>query len=156
MNRIKKILAPTDLSDLSAVGVRYALEMAREINAEVIVHHVIPVGEDWVPPRVESGAVRDFMTKETVALDKFLREKFSDCSNLAQVRQKVEFGGAYGNIVELAERESVDLIVMSTHGRTGLSHMLLGSVTENVIARAPCPVVAIPVGKRGTPGVKAA
>jgi universal stress protein A len=56
----------------------------------------------------------------------------------------------------MAEREGADLIVMSTHGRTGLSHMLLGSVTEKVVARAPCPVLAIPSHGRSTTTNKAA
>ncbi len=156
MSRIKKILAPTDLSELSAVGVRYALEMARDINAEVIVHHVIPMGENWFAPYGQFGLVRDLMASEASALDRFLRDKLSDCINLVEVRQKVEVGASYANIVEMAEREGVDIIVMSTHGRTGLDHMLMGSVTEKVIARAPCPVLAIPARKPATPVAKAA
>jgi nucleotide-binding universal stress UspA family protein len=68
--------------------------------------------------------------------------------NVVEVRQKIELGNPYSNIADLAEREAVDLIVMSTHGRTGLDHILLGSVTEKVIAHAPCPVLAIPAPKR--------
>jgi nucleotide-binding universal stress UspA family protein len=70
--------------------------------------------------------------------------------NLVEVRQKVELGTAYSNITDLAEREAVDMIIMSTHGRTGLDHILLGSVTEKVIAHAPCPVLAIPAAKQNT------
>jgi nucleotide-binding universal stress UspA family protein len=62
---------------------------------------------------------------------------------LVEVRQKVEIGSAATSILEEAEREGSDLIVMSTHGRTGLAHMLMGSVTEQVVRNASCPVFSI-------------
>lgn len=142
MNKIRRILAPTDLSDLSCVGVRYAMEMARDLSAEVIVLNVVPVGEDWVPPK--SAVVRDLLANETEALDKFLADKLADELNLVEIRKRVEFGSAISNIIEMAEREKADMIVMATHGRTGLNHILLGSVAEKVIARAACPVLVIP------------
>ena len=60
MQKIKKILAPTDMSELSSVGVRYALEMAKELTAEVIVYHAVPLSEDWFSgheswPRAQSA-----------------------------------------------------------------------------------------------------
>jgi nucleotide-binding universal stress UspA family protein len=146
MNKIRKILAPTDLSDLSSVGVRYAMEMARDLSAEVIVLHVVPVGEDWVPPK--SGDVRNLMASETAALDRFLSDKLGDELNLVEIRKRVELGAAMTNIVAMAERENADMIIMATHGRTGLSHILLGSVAEKVVARASCPVLVIPATDR--------
>lgn len=156
MKKITKILAPTDLSDLSCLGIRYALELAREQSAEIIVLHVIPIGEDWLSTREESTPVRDLMSKERVALDQFLQQKFADFINLVELRQRVEVGAPHANIVELAEREGADLIVISTHGRTGLDHMLMGSVTEKVVARAPCPVLSIPAMSRKKAAAKAA
>jgi nucleotide-binding universal stress UspA family protein len=146
MKKIRKILAPTDLSDLSCVGVRYAMEMARDLSAEVIVLNVVPVGEDWVPPK--SGDVRELMASEVAALERFLADKLGDELNLVEIRKRVEFGAAMTNIVEMAEREKADMIVMSTHGRTGLNHILLGSVAEKVVARAACPVLVIPATDR--------
>jgi nucleotide-binding universal stress UspA family protein len=81
-------------------------------------------------------------------LDAFLREKFSQELTLTEVRQVVELGAAASNIVEKAESEGVDRIVMSTHGRTGIDHLLIGSVSEKVIARSPCPVLVVPAHKR--------
>jgi len=156
MKKFTKIIAPTDLSELSCLGLRYALELAREQSAEIIVLHVIPIGEDWLSTREESAPVRDLMAKERAALDNFLREKFAEFFNLIELRQRVEVGGPYANIAELAEREGADLIVMSTHGRTGLEHMLMGSVTEKVVARAPCPVLSIPAMSRKKDSAKAA
>jgi nucleotide-binding universal stress UspA family protein len=148
MNKVKKILAPTDYSDLSCGGLRHAFETARELAAELIVLHVVSMSDDWFSKHEELSPVRDLMAEQKEFLDKFLREKFAESMNLVEVRQMVELGTAYSNIAELAEREGVDLIVLSTHGRTGLDHILLGSVTEKVIAHAPCPVLAIPAPKR--------
>lgn len=156
MKKVRKILAPTDLSELSGVGVRYALEMARELSAEVILYHAVPLAEDWIPPRAEAGHVRDLLADETVRLENFLNEKFADELNLVEISKRVEFGSPNSNIVEVAERESVDIIIMATHGRTGFNHMLLGSVAEKVIARATCPVLVIPAGDRKKAGAKAA
>lgn len=156
MNKIKKILAPTDYSELSCGGLRHAFETARELGAEVIVLHVVSMSDDWFPKHVGRDPVRNLMAQQKEFLDKFLREKFADSMNLVEVRQRVELGTAYSNIAELAEREGVDLIVMSTHGRTGVDHILLGSVTEKVIAHAPCPVLAIPATKSHAPIAEAA
>jgi len=156
MKKITRILAPTDLSDLSCLGLRYALELAREQSAEIVVLHVIPIGEDWLSTREESTPVRDLMAKERAALDAFLQKKFPEFLNLVELRQRVEVGVPHANIAELAQREGADLIVMSTHGRTGLDHMLMGSVTEKVVARAPCPVLSIPAMSRKKDTAKAA
>ena len=96
------------------------------------------------------------MAEQKEYLDKFLREKFGEFMNLVEVHQRVELGTAYTNVAEMAEREGVDVIMMSTHGRTGLDHILLGSVTEKVIAHAHCPVLAIPAPKRHHPLSEAA
>ena len=154
--KIRKMLVPTDMSQLSSLGVRYALEMARELSAEVIVYHVVPLGEDWFASHEQRGPVRNMLANEETALNKFLAEKFADDIKLVKIRQKVEFGAPQTSIVEVAEREGVDIIVMSTHGRTGLSHMLLGSVTEKVVGHAPCPVLAIPSHGRSRTTTKAA
>jgi universal stress protein A len=148
METVKKILAPTDLSDLSCVGLRYALEMGQARAAEVIVYYVIDLGDQWAVRREESGPVREMLERHRLMLDTFLREKFPNELNLTEVRQVVEMGAAAANIIEKAEREGVDRIVMSTHGRTGIDHLLIGSVSEKVIARAPCPVLVVPVRKR--------
>ena len=148
--KVRKILVPTDMSELSCVGVRYALELAKELSAEVIVYYVVPMGEDWFVGYEKHGPVRNLLANEEAALANLLAGKFAEDIKPVTIRQKVEFGAAHASIVEVAEREGADLIVMSTHGRTGLSHILLGSVTEKVVARAPCPVLVIPSHKRST------
>ena len=144
MPRMKKILAPTDFSELSKLGLRYALELARYESAEVIVYHAIDLGADWYKKPVEFGPSPDVLAQSSRLLDKFLAENFADCINLVEVRQMVELGAACTNIVEKAASEGVDLIVMSSHGRTGLNHLIQGSVAEKVVARASCPVLIVP------------
>ena len=144
METLNKILAPTDLSELSCIGLQHALEMGRSRRAEVIVYYVIDLGDQWFTRREGSGPVREMLERHKGALNSFLQEKFPELINLVEVRQVVELGAAATNIVEKAQNEKVDRIVMSTHGRTGINHLLLGSVSEKVIARAPCPVLVIP------------
>ena len=115
MPRMTKILAPTDFSELSKLGLRSALELARAESAEVIVYHAIDLGADWYKRPVEYRTSRDVLAESCRMLDKFLAESFADCINLVEVRQIVEFGAAYKNIVEKAASEAVDLIVMSSH-----------------------------------------
>lgn len=148
MPKVKKILAPTDFSELSKRGVRYALEMARDSSAQVIVYHVIDVGEEPPDRKSYAGHYHDMLEDNRRLLDKFLAENFADCINLVEVHQVVEFGGTLKNIIAMAEHESVDIIVMATHGRTGLDHVILGSVTEKVVARTACPVLVVPAVKR--------
>jgi nucleotide-binding universal stress UspA family protein len=138
------------MSELSSLGVKHALEMAKDLSAEVVVYYAVPLGEDWFAGYEKHGPVRSLLADEEAALDKFLVEKFADDVKQVQICQKVAFGVPHSSIVEMAEAEGADIIVMSTHGRTGLSHILLGSVTERVVAHAPCPVLAIPSHGRRT------
>ena len=156
MARVKKILAPTDFSETSQVGIRYALEMARDTSAEVVVYHAIEVGGEWKdnPPKV--AAYHDMLEERRRLLGKFVADNFADCIDLVEVRYAVEFGTPYKNIVEKAADEAVDMIVMSTHGRTGVNHFILGSVAEMVVARAPCPVLIVPRRERSGTMVKVA
>jgi nucleotide-binding universal stress UspA family protein len=146
---IRKILAPTDLSELSATGVRHALTTARGLDAEVTIYYVV-TGNDITKFRrhkEERLVARDFaglMTAYKLRLVRFVEQNFADLITSLNVSQKVEFGTPEQTIVETAKTEGVDLIIMATHGRSGLSRIMLGSVTEKVIRNAPCLVLAIP------------
>jgi len=151
MNDVKKILAPTDLSKLSLAGLRYAFGLARSFGAEVTVYHVINRDEimhfseqlrRFGNPVVIGQHAVDLLEESQEALSHFLRDNMAELP-VVKVRRKVEMGLPYKNIVERARKDGADLIVMSTHGRTGFSHVLLGSVTEKVVRTAPCPVVSI-------------
>ena len=156
MSKIKKILAPTDFSELSKLGIHYALDLARDSGAEVIVYHVVDFGDMWEKKRSDTGPYRNMLEHCYRTLDSFLAKNFADRIDLVEVRQAVEIGMPVENIVEKAANEGVDLIVMSTHGRTGLEHMILGSVTEKVVARASCPVLVVPHRRPAAASAKAA
>jgi nucleotide-binding universal stress UspA family protein len=145
-------LAPTDFSEISKVGVRYALEMARDVSAEVVVYHAVDLGGQWKDrPPPELAPYHDLLEESRRLLEKFLADNFADCIDLVEVRRAVEIGTPHKNIVEKAAAEGVDMIVMSTHGRTGLNHIIMGSVAEKVVARANCPVLVVPHdGRRPT------
>lgn len=147
MPKVRKILAPTDFSELSKRGIRYALEMARDSSAEVIVYHIIDLGEELPKPE-PFEPYHNMLEDHRRVLDKFLHDSFADCIDLVEVRQVVEFGRSFKNIVEIADQENVDMIVMATHGRTGLEHVFLGSVAEKVVARSSRPVLVIPPNNR--------
>ena len=151
---IRKILAPTDLSKLSQVGVRCALTVAKHFDAEVTIYHVVNGDElrklgDRLTGHsfVRSGfpnLLETYLHTYEVSLAQFVGQNFSDLLPTVKVEEKVELGSSDKNIVELAKTEKFDLIIMATRGKDGLSRLFLGSVTEQVIRNAPCPVMAIP------------
>jgi universal stress protein A len=156
MIKLLKILAPVDLSELSISGLRHASDLAQWQQSEVIIYHVVTVeetpfpqgNEEWVISQTENPKLKKLLDQRRKHLDAFVRAQFPQGLGNANVRQAVGIGTPYRAIVDAAVSEGVDLIVMSTHGRTGLAHMLIGSVTERVLRRAPCPVLAVPPPKK--------
>jgi len=152
MEKISKILAPTDFSELSQAGVRYALELAKVVKAEVTVYHVVTQSELMQYHTELSEGTSEQQLRPLLhpvdtyqqAMSRFMKTHFADLTAEVKIHEKVEMGAAEKNIVNLAEEQGMDLIVISTHGRTGLSHMLVGSVTEKVVRLARCPVLSIP------------
>lgn len=151
-NKIRKILAPTDLSKLSLAGIRYALGLAKDTGAEVIVYHVVRTDEITQANRgSDEQTVSDYssrspqylLQRHAQELKRFLETQCGDLTAGVTIREKVEFGRPDKGIVEEAKRDGADMIVISTRGRTGLSHILLGSVTEKVVREATCPVLSI-------------
>lgn len=143
MFKTSKILAPTDLSNLSRPALRYALEFATEQNAAVIVYHVISEDSDWLGSDDRLNPANALLPQERERLHAFMTEHFADLMDKVELTEIVEAGVPYNKIVEKAQSENADLIVMSTHGRTGFQQVLLGSVTAKVVARAGCPVLSM-------------
>ena len=151
---IRKILAPTDLSTHSQVGVRCALTAAKYFDAEVSIYHVVNANEirklgDSLTGRtsVRSGfanILESYLHTYEVNLAQFVGQNFTDLLPSVKFDEKVELGSPDKNIVDRARTEGFDLIIMATRAKGGLSRLLLGSVTEQVIRNAPCPVLAIP------------
>jgi nucleotide-binding universal stress UspA family protein len=141
--KIDKILAPTDFSDLSLAGLRYALEKAKSEGAELIVYHVIGPSDEWLAGHNEIVTMNEIIENRRRVLARFVKIAFGPGRAEFPVRAEVELGIPYRKIVEKAAAEKVDLIIMSTHGWTGLVHLLAGSVTEKVVNKASCPVLSI-------------
>lgn len=157
MNKLARILAPTDLSPLSRAGVRYALEIARAEGAEVIIYHVIGHEEAGSYDDIyRDGALcsrshrraKNCRARQQALLERYLEENFCDLLSTIRVRREVEMGTPYRRIIEKAAEEQVELIVMSTHGKTGLSHIPVGSVAKRVVRHASCPVLSVGPKKR--------
>lgn len=142
----KKILLPVDLSLISKEVLRAGLELGRQREAEVCVLHVVRGTDQMAYYSGEfSGAIglervdEDSKRLAEARLEKILQETTASTN----VRQIIATGDPINEIVQCAELENIDLIIMATHGRRGLSRLLFGSVTEQVIRCAPCPVLAI-------------
>lgn len=140
---IKKILAPTDFSPASEKGLKYALRFAREFGAEVMLLHIL---EPIVPLTFEGVSMR-LPIEETVWSDAAKALKTLEVSARAKgvttVRAMTRQGIASHEIVDAAKEFDVDLIVMATHGYTGLRHFCIGSTAERVVRAAPCPVLVV-------------
>jgi nucleotide-binding universal stress UspA family protein len=141
--KLTKIIAPTDLSKLSGAAVHYAMDMALAQGAEVVVYHVISEDGDWFDKHDALNPANALIPKQKQRLAEFVKENCAEFLGKVKHHEIIEVGVPYKEIVRKAEEENADLIVMSTHGRTGLEQVMLGSVTAKVVARASCPVLSI-------------
>ena len=140
MATLKRILAPTDFSELAAQGVRYACKLAKDVGAQVIVVNVVILDESNVAGKGEIEA-------HVKRLNEYTSKLVGRRADNLKIRQIVVTGQAYAAIVDCAKRERADLIVISSHGRSGLSRMLIGSVTDKLLRGATCPVLVVPAGE---------
>ena len=117
----------------------------------MIVYHVVRYNaaapyyglDDGFLLAAQLPTVGEILEEDRRLLAKFLRENFADLIAKVNIHPEVTVGTAYSKIVEKAAGENVDMIVMSTHGRTGILHGLIGSVAEKVVRLAACPVLTI-------------
>jgi universal stress protein A len=139
------ILVPTDFSKSSTLALEAANLLARQNDAKVILVHVFePRGVLFGgEPGLEEGhgIAKDLEEKIHAELERVARERFPDVAKIKTALVISE--SPVKGILEYAEREDVDLIVLATHGRGGLSRMLIGSVAEKVVRHAPCPVLTL-------------
>jgi len=142
---IKSILAATDFSEHSSRAVRYACELAARLGSELHLLHVlaeiVPAGPDpLLMPVMPTEYYADSEAQAQKMLDGLLDPAWR---KPASVFTAVRWGSPVDTIVSHAIDKQIDLIVIATHGRTGLSHVLLGSVAERIVREAPCPVLTI-------------
>lgn len=131
----KKILFPTDFSTLSDAALRHATALARDMGAKLIIVHI-----EEPPAAYGTGEMYyGIPDPDTPALHKML-DAVVPSDPAVPFEHRMITGDPAGEIVALAQQEKADLIVMGTHGRTGLGRLLMGSVAEAVVRRSPCPV----------------
>ncbi len=142
---LHRILVPTDFSKFSQHALTYAAAFAEKFGAELYLLHVvqnlalvIPEVIPVEPPLTPS--VEQLTNAVQSAFDRLISE--NRLHDLA-IRREVREGTPFYEIVQYAREAAIDLIVMGTHGHTGLAHVLLGSVTEKVVRKAPCPVLTV-------------
>ncbi len=143
--QIRKILCPVDFSESSNHALRYAMAFAETYEAELILVHVTDYAAlempDY-PSAIEFSA--DIIEQIGEVYEKRLKELMkTEQAGYANVSSRLVSGTPFYEIINTARDEKVDLIVMGTHGRTGLAHVLMGSVAEKVVRKATCPVLTV-------------
>jgi nucleotide-binding universal stress UspA family protein len=145
MLRFERILCPLDFSDFSAKAYDYARSLARHYQAKLFLEHVLQPLFSAYPlyayPDIANNLYQDLRAHAEQQLREFLKGR---AANGLELESVVCEGAVTDSILSFAEKHAVDLIVMGTHGRQGFDHLLLGSVTEKVLRKARCPVLAVP------------
>lgn len=145
MFNIKKILLPTDFSKISLSAAEYALALAEQYSAKIHLLHVL----DKTPPIL---AIRSLdLSKEKIidSIEKDAKMSLQECLVKIKHTKDIEIlpvirkGVDYEEIIKYAKEKKIDVIVIATHGRTGILHTLLGSVAEKVVRYAKTPVLVI-------------
>lgn len=141
----RRILVPTDFSDLARQAMFYAAELAKLTDGELIVAHVT----FEIPQMMPTGAIiaearrEELQTDRDKAVADQLAEEIAHLGGHVATSTVVAEGDAASQLVALAVEHDVDLIAISSHGRTGIQRLLLGSVAEKVARRAGCPVLIV-------------
>jgi nucleotide-binding universal stress UspA family protein len=144
MEMIRKVLIPIDFSDYSKKALGYCVDFAKKFNAEITLVYVIEpaiypadlsMGQMVIPqPEIDHT---ENSKKELEELAK------TEIGNQLSYNTTVKTGKPFIEIIETASEIDADLIIMSTHGHTGVEHLLFGSTAEKVVRKAPCPVLTL-------------
>jgi nucleotide-binding universal stress UspA family protein len=148
MIQLERILVATDFSDHSRVALQYGVELAKAFQAELILFHAVerpdmisqipPAGEGYFPPNYQEIQEQQAQAE---------CERMIGESGLSSGRIIISTGSPFVEIIRVAREENVDLIIVGTHGRGAIIHLLLGSVAEKVVRKAPCPVLTVRHGE---------
>ncbi|MCL5267715.1 MAG: universal stress protein [Bacteroidetes bacterium] len=141
---LKKILVPQDFSDYSLHALKYAITFAELFKSELIILHIVePIvyPADFSFGQVSIPAMEEEIRKHS---EEQLSELLSkEVPEGIKATPMIRVGKPFIEIVEVAKAENADLIVISSHGRTGMDHVLFGSTADKVVRKAPCPVLTI-------------
>lgn len=142
--KIKKVLVPIDFSDYSKSSMKYAADFAKHFNASLILIYVIePI---VYPPDFSMGQIA--IPSPGLEMDKRANEELDKLAEKeipsdVTVKKIIKTGKPFVEIIETAAEEDVDLIIIATHGHSGVEHILFGSTAEKVVRKAPCPVLTL-------------
>jgi nucleotide-binding universal stress UspA family protein len=143
MQTIENILVPIDFSDYSRKALQYAKEFALKFSAKMYLIYVFrPIFED-----IEVGVINESIQFNN-EIEEYAREKLQkliqeDIGNDVPVEPVIRMGRPFMEINRAAEEYDIDLIIIATHGHTGVQHLLFGSTAEKVVRKAPCPVLSL-------------
>ena len=146
---IKKILVPLDFSEVTMSVIEHAIYLARLLGAEVWLLHVVhvpPLAEasTWLDPVISPTMEQDIRQQMKTTAEAKLKELAQEfASQGIKAEAAVREGLPFAEIIKFAEENKSDLIVMGSHGRSGLSHLLIGSVAERVVRRARCNILCV-------------
>lgn len=141
-NSIKRILYPTDFSEASQEALKYALFLAKSFSAHLLLLHLV----EPVYTTAIAGDSLELVGQLESRIEEDAQKKLQEISNQVKY-EKIEAlvlrGRAFSGIIETTKEKTIDLIVMGTHGRSGLSHLLMGSTAEKVVRKSSCPVLTV-------------
>jgi nucleotide-binding universal stress UspA family protein len=150
MIKLKKILYPTDFSESSLEALRYAVSLARDYKARLVLMHVVNeqiFSEGLSLPRVTAP---EALEKELAAEAERRLKGLIPAGERSGLdwEMVILHGMPFLEIIRYAKDNEVDLIVIGTHGRSGLEHVIFGSTAERVVRKAPCPVLSVQPSQR--------
>ena len=146
MGEIKKILLATDFSENSKWALSYALSFAQKYNAKLYMLHVIqqPIYPLGMYAEIAFDAMDKFNRNISEVTEREMKNLCdTGLGGFKNFEAMILSGAPFLEIIRTAKEKEVDLIVVGTHGRTGLDHVLFGSTAEKVVCKAPCPVLSI-------------
>ena len=143
--KIKQILCPIDFSEFSLSAYRHSLSLAEHYQAKLVAQHIV---ELWRYPAGDFAASAGVYEEYSQALRESGKKQLQEfvenhTHDEIQPERVVQIGVAADSILSFAQLQNADVIVMGTHGRRGFDRLMLGSVTDRVMRRAPCPVLAV-------------
>ncbi len=146
MIQLNRILVPTDFSDFSRPAIDYGCAIAARFGAQLHLLHVVPDPAMLVPESHAFSA--EAMQAQSAALMEDAKQRIElmpggNWDNGKPVVREVRTGAVFMEIIDYAKSMDIDLVVIGTHGRTGLMHVLLGSVAEKIVRKSPCPVLTV-------------
>jgi nucleotide-binding universal stress UspA family protein len=149
MIQLNRILVPVDFSEFSRHALRYGCALAEKFGAELHLLHVV---EPYYPPVPEAGFMLGERDEYLSALKAAAERELTGLPGASQAQgirmvRSVVAGPPFVEIVRYAREHAMDLIVVGSHGRSGLAHVLMGSVAERVVRKAGCPVLTVRPGQ---------